>query len=126
VNTAIEVQHVDPQAPVVVTEAAVRHFRQQILAAKAAGLRLSVKESGCTGYMYVMDLVDAPPADDLLMQLAEDVRLWIDRGSLPILRGTTVDFVREGLNSLLRFGNPNAKDYCGCGESFSIDGEVRA
>jgi len=126
VNTAIEVEHVDPQAPVVVTEAAVRHFRQQILAAKAAGLRLSVKESGCTGYMYVMDLVDAPPADDLLMQLAEDVRLWIDRGSLPVLRGTTVDFVREGLNSLLRFGNPNAKDYCGCGESFSIDGEARA
>ena len=43
-----------------------------------------------------------------------------------MLRGTTVDFVREGLNSLLRFGNPNAKDYCGCGESFSIDGEIRA
>ena len=125
-STAIEVQHADPQLPVEVTEAAVRHFRQQILAAKAAGLRLSVKESGCTGYMYVMDLVEAPPADDLLMQLADDVCLWIDRASLPILRGTTVDFVREGLNSLLRFGNPNAKDYCGCGESFSIDGEARA
>ncbi len=117
----MEVQHVDPQAPVTVTDAAVRHFRQQILAANAAGLRLSVKESGCTGYMYVLDLAEAPPADDLLMQLADDVRLWIDRASLPVLRGTTVDYVREGLNSLLRFGNPNAKDYCGCGESFSIE-----
>ena len=123
-NTAIEVQHVDPQAPVTVTEAALRHFRQQIAAAKAAGLRLSVKESGCTGYMYVLDLGEAPPADDLLMELATDVRLWIDRGSLQILRGTTVDYVCEGLNSLLRFGNPNAKDYCGCGESFSIEPEA--
>jgi len=63
VSTAIEVQHADPQAPVVVTESAVRHFRQQIQAAKAAGLRLSIKESGCTGYMYVMDLVETPPAE---------------------------------------------------------------
>ena len=68
-NTAIEVQHVEPGAPVVVTEAALRHFRQQIAAAQVAGLRLSVKESGCTGYMYVLDLVDAPADDDLLMQL---------------------------------------------------------
>ncbi len=122
----MQVQHVDPQAPVVVTEAAVRHFRQQIAAAKAAGLRLSVKESGCTGYMYVLDLVDAPPADHLLMLLAEDVRLWVELASLPVLRGTTVDLVREGLNSVLRFGNPNAKDYCGCGESFSVSGEGAA
>ena len=119
-NTAIEVQHADPQAPVVVTEAAVRHFRQQILAARAAGLRLSIKESGCTGYMYVMDLVDAPPPDDLLMQLADDVRLWIDRASLPVLRGTTVDFVKQGLNEAFRFQNPNIKGECGCGESFSV------
>lgn len=125
-NKVMEVQHVDPQAPVTVTDAAVRHFRQQIGAARAAGLRLSVKESGCTGYMYVIDLVDAPPADDLLLELASDVRLWLDRASLPVLRGTVVDYVREGLNSVLRFGNPNAKDYCGCGESFSVSGEAQA
>ena len=119
-STASDVQYVEPQAPVTVTDAAVRHFRQQILAAKAAGLRLGVKESGCTGYMYVLDLTDTPPAGDLLLQLADDVRLWIDRGSLPLLRGTTLDYVREGLNSVLRFGNPNAREYCGCGESFSI------
>jgi len=126
VNTAMEVQHVDPGVPVTVSEAAVRHFRQQIAAARAAGLRLGVKESGCTGYMYVLDLVDSPPADDLLLELAADVRLWVDRGSLSLLRGTTVDYVREGLNSVLRFGNPNARDYCGCGESFSVEDSAGA
>ncbi len=73
----------------------------------------------------VVDLAEKAGDDDLLMQLADDVRLFVDRASLPILRGTTVDFVREGLNSVLRFGNPNAQDHCGCGESFSI-GEARA
>ena len=118
----MEVQHIDPQAPLLVTDAAVRHFRQQIGVAHAAGIRLYVKESGCTGYMYVVDLVEQAGDGDLVMQLADDVRLFVDRASLPILRGTTVDFVREGLNSVLRFGNPNAQDHCGCGESFSISG----
>lgn len=121
----MEVQHIDPQAPLLVTDAAVRHFRQQIATAHAAGIRLRVKESGCTGYMYVVDLAEVAGDGDLVMQLADDVRLFVDCASLPILRGTTVDFVHEGLNSVLRFGNPNAQDHCGCGESFSIS-EVRA
>ncbi len=116
----MEVQHIDPPPPLLVTDAAVRHFRQQIVAAHAAGIRLCVKESGCTGYMYVVDLAEQAADGDLLMKLADDVRLFVDRASLPILRGTTVDFVRDGLNSVLRFGNPNAQEHCGCGESFSI------
>lgn len=115
-----QVQHVDPQSPLQVTDAAVRHFRQQIAGAGAAAIRLRIKESGCTGYMYVVDLASETTAEDLPLQLAEDVCLLVDRASLPIVRGTTVDYVREGLNSVLRFSNPNAQDHCGCGESFSI------
>jgi iron-sulfur cluster assembly protein len=37
-----------------------------------------------------------------------------------VLEGSTLDFQREGLNQLFRFLNPNAKDACGCGESFSV------
>lgn len=118
----MEVQHIDPQAPLEVSEAALRHFRQQIQAAHCAAIRISVKESGCTGYMYVVDLAQDATEDDLVLRPAEDVTLYVDRPSLPILRGTTVDFVREGLNSVLRFGNPNAQDHCGCGESFSVNG----
>jgi len=115
------VQHVDPQAPPVsVTEAAVRHFRQTLGASGAAGIRLSVKESGCTGYMYVLDLAEAVGENDIELALADDVRLLVDRPSVAILRGTTVDYVREGLNSVLRFDNPNVQDQCGCGESFNV------
>lgn len=116
----MSVQHMDPGAPVRVTPAATRHFRQKLAGTGAAGIRLRVKESGCTGYMYVVDLADAPADSDLPMQLDGDVALLIDRGSIPVLQGTTVDYVREGLNFLLKFENPNAQDHCGCGESFNI------
>ena len=43
----------------------------------------------------------------------------VDALSLPYLQGTTVDLVQEGLARRLRFDNPNARQSCGCGESFS-------
>lgn len=116
----MSVQHVDPNAPVSVTEAAVRHFRQTLGGRPDVGIHLRVKESGCTGFMYVVDVADAPNENDLELRLADDVRLFVDRGSIPILRGTTIDYVREGVNSMLRFLNPNAQDHCGCGESFNV------
>ena len=116
----MSVQHIDPAAPLRVTPAAVRHFRQTLSTGASVGIRLRVKESGCTGYMYVLDLADAIAESDLPMPLADDVLLLVDKPSLPILRGTTVDYVREGLNAVLRFQNPNAQDHCGCGESFNV------
>jgi iron-sulfur cluster assembly accessory protein len=116
----MSVQHVDPGVPVRVTPAAVRHFRQKLAGTGAAGIRLRVKESGCTGYMYVVDIADSPAETDMPMRLADDVSLLVDRGSISVLQGTTVDYVREGLNFLLKFENPNAQDHCGCGESFNI------
>ncbi len=107
---------------VAVTPAAVEHFRKQVQGQPGArAVRLSVKESGCTGFMYVVDLVDQVENDDLRLALADDLELLIDPKSLPVVTGTQIDYVSEGLNRQLRFLNPNAKDYCGCGESFSVN-----
>jgi iron-sulfur cluster assembly protein len=46
------------------------------------------------------------------------VRIAVDPASLPRVQGTTVDLVQEGLARRLRFDNPNARQSCGCGESF--------
>lgn len=111
---------ITPEEPVTVTEAAKQHFRERIRIGAAKGIRLCVKPSGCTGYMYDLSLADETPDEDLSLAVGEDLFLYIDRQALPILQGTTINYVREGLNSLLRFENPNAGDICGCGESFSI------
>ena len=70
--------------------------------------------------MYVVDIAESPAETDLTLRLEDDVALLVDRASIPVLQGTTVDYVREGLNFLLKFENPNAQDHCGCGESFNI------
>jgi iron-sulfur cluster assembly protein len=48
------------------------------------------------------------------------VKLIVDPKSLPYLDGTELDFTREGLNEGFKFNNPNVKDECGCGESFTV------
>ncbi|MDO3385130.1 iron-sulfur cluster assembly accessory protein [Gilvimarinus sp. SDUM040013] len=105
-----------------VTNDAAEHFKQQLAqdAKGANAVRLSVKESGCTGYMYVLDLVSEPSTTDKTMALGNGVTLLIDPASIPVVRGTCIDFVSQGLNRQLEFRNPNAQDYCGCGESFNI------
>lgn len=105
---------------ITVTEAAQEHFRRQLLSGGADGVRLSVKESGCTGYKYVVDLVEAGRDGDLAMELDNGVRLFISRDALKLVSGTRIDFQREGLNQSLTFHNPNVTDECGCGESFNV------
>lgn len=118
------VEIADPAVPVSVTPAAAAHFRQRLERDQANGIRISVKESGCTGYMYEMDLVDkASGPDDIVIDLGEGHSVFVDASALTVMRGTVIDYVSEGLNRVLRFNNPNAQDYCGCGESFSIQGE---
>jgi len=104
-----------------VSEKATRHFKSQLSQSSANAVRFSVKENGCTGYSYVMDLVEEAKTEDLEMVVASDLHIFIDRNSLSVLRGTEIDYVLEGVNSVIKFKNPNAKDFCGCGESFSIN-----
>jgi iron-sulfur cluster assembly accessory protein len=107
-------------APISITPAAVRHLLKQLALSGKKGIRLSVKESGCTGFMYVLDEVDEGQVSDITIQ-EDALTFWLDPESLPIIRGTQLDFVFEGLNRVLKFNNPNVTAACGCGESFSVE-----
>lgn len=84
----------------------------------ASALRLGIKKTGCSGFAYVLDYADEAHADDVEFE-DHGVRILVNRDSLPLVDGTRVDYVREGLNQAFKFANPNAKDECGCGESFN-------
>lgn len=83
------------------------------------GLRLSVRRTGCSGFAYVVNYADEVRADDVVFE-DRGVKVFVDPPSLSLLDGTTVDFVKQGLNEAFRFRNPNVKGECGCGESFSV------
>lgn len=120
----MSVSSFDPttQPTVTATTAAREHLRRQMERSGRQSLRLGVKESGCNGYMYTLDYVEAPDADDHPYDLGDDVTIYVRDSDLALVRGTEVDYVTEGLNASLRFKNPNASTYCGCGESFAVAG----
>ncbi|HSN17169.1 MAG TPA: iron-sulfur cluster assembly accessory protein [Gammaproteobacteria bacterium] len=92
------------------------HLQQK---AGAMGLRLGVKKTGCSGFAYVVDYAETAAANDVVFE-DQGVKVVVDRESLPMLDGTRVDYVRKGLNESFQFTNPNVKDECGCGESFTV------
>lgn len=84
------------------------------------GLRLGARESGCSGFEYVVDYADELTDGDEVFE-CHGVKVVVNRGSLPYLNGTTVDYVRvDALNEGFEFNNPNVKNTCGCGESFTV------
>lgn len=105
---------------ITLTEAAANRV-QSFLANRGHGLgvRLGVKTSGCSGLAYVLEFVDDLEDSD---EVFEDrgVKVIIDQKSLVYLDGTELDYGKEGLNEGFKFKNPNVKDECGCGESFTV------
>ena len=83
------------------------------------GLRLGVKQTGCSGYAYVVSYADEIGADDVVFEEA-GVKVVVNRDALKFVDGTEIDFVRQGLNEAFKFRNPNVKGECGCGESFNV------
>ena len=111
----------DPKTSVItMTPDAAAHIRRQLTTSGRSALRLAVTESGCSGYMYELNYTDTAAATDLICEVAPGVRVFLAVDVLPLVRGTQIDYVREGINAALKFRNPNAEAECGCGESFSV------
>lgn len=104
-----------------VSPAAAEHFRRNLAGKDAAGVRLSVQESGCTGFKYVVDVTPVALEGDVTVTLDNGVALYIDPEAIPFIRGTEIDYTRENINHILKFHNPNVVAECGCGESFNVE-----
>jgi iron-sulfur cluster assembly protein len=95
----------------------VRSFMEK--RGQGVGLRLGVKTTGCSGMAYVMEYADQVEEDDVVFE-DQGVKVLINPKSLVYLDGTELDYAKEGLNEGFQFNNPNVKDSCGCGESFTV------
>ncbi len=86
---------------------------------KGVGVRLGVKTTGCSGMAYTIEFADEIEDTDKVFE-ENGIKILINPKSLVYLDGTELDFGKEGLNEGFQFKNPNEKDRCGCGESFTV------
>jgi Fe/S biogenesis protein NfuA len=81
-------------------------LQQEELAEQA--VRVGIQEKTPTGFTYQLEFVNADElaaGDEVFEQ--DDVRFYIDAKSATDLRGTTLDYVDNGLSAGFKFDNPN-------------------
>ena len=84
-----------------------------------AGLRLGVRNGGCAGMAYTMDMAEAAnPGDEIVED--KGVKVLIDPKAILFLLGTQMDYEVSKMSSGFTFKNPNQTSACGCGESVAI------
>jgi iron-sulfur cluster assembly protein len=83
-------------------------------------MRVGVRGGGCSGFSYVLE-PDAAPArpDDVILEV-HGVVVRVDKKSMRVLAGTTLDYKVGLMDAGFKFDNPRATKTCGCGESFSM------
>lgn len=103
------------------TDAAILHIQNILTKHPSESMfRLSIKETGCSGYMYVPEIVQVQKPDDIVLDFSR-LPVLIDASSVSLIEGTLVDYIKKEFGqSQLSFNNPNAEGLCGCGESFKL------
>lgn len=91
----------------------------------ALGVRFGARRTGCSGFAYVVDMASEIGANDNVFD-DDGLRIVVDRKWLPFIDGTEIDYARQGINSAFVFRNPNATGECGCGESFTVETDVKS
>ena len=105
---------------ITLTESAVGAVKKFIDGADKplTGLRIKIQGGGCSGLEYGMRLEEQSLETDTIFD-CNGVQVFVDPESVPQVEGVTIDFVESFEGSGFKFSNPNAKNGCSYGKSFS-------
>jgi iron-sulfur cluster assembly protein len=93
---------------------------QKLIEKKVGFIRLGVKGGGCAGYEYFLeDTTNYINMSDELQNYGK-FTVVVDKESVPYLSGSTLDWVKEGLNEFFKIINPKEQSSCGCGVSIQF------
>ncbi|KAG2345323.1 hypothetical protein BDR05DRAFT_960764 [Suillus weaverae] len=101
------------------TPTAIQRLRGLLNSPTPHLIRISVRNKGCAGLSYHLDYVERPEKFDEVVQ-QDGVKVLIDSKALFSIIGSEMDWKEDALSSKFVFNNPNIKDACGCGESFTV------
>jgi len=100
---------------------AARNRVGEIMSSKpdAKGIRIGVKNGGCAGMEYTIDMVDEPIVGEDKVEVPEGT-VYVAPQAVLFLLGTQLDFEVTKLRTGFVFNNPNQSSACGCGESVEL------
>ena len=101
------------------TDAAATRIRDLMAKGEGVGLRIGVKNGGCAGMSYTLDLAREAQAGDERVE-AHGATVFVEAKAVLFLLGTEMDFEQTPLRTGFVFRNPNQVGACGCGESVSL------
>ena len=87
-------------------------------------LFIYVAGGGCSGLQYGMAVSEGEPEIDDVVVYDNGVKIVVDGKSVKYLDGAIINYKEDGLMSGFKIVNPNAEKSCGCGSSFSVEGET--
>ena len=82
------------------------------------GLRMQVVGGGCSGFQYSLEFGEQKNTDQVFE--FHGLKVYIDPRSSLYLAGSVLEYNDGLMDSGFKITNPNAKNTCGCGESFSV------
>ena len=107
---------------ITITDNAVNQIKKifENAPAGAEGILLGISNSGCSGYSYKLDFIMDSNTSTFDLVDKNGVKIFIDPKATMHLLGSTMDYSTDKLSSKFTFPNPNSKNVCGCGDSFSL------
>lgn len=111
---------------ITLTDAAAIHIKSMLdKNPKSIGFRLSIKKTGCSGYAYQPNLIETVKDDDIHFTAHNGLAVYVDPACESFIKDLVIDYVEDNTSGIkqkrLVFQNPNEKNRCGCGESFTIE-----
>lgn len=106
------------------TPAAAEHIKNVLAKTKdKIGFRLSLKKTGCSGFSYASELVETVNTNDIHFEV-HNLHVFVDPACEQFVKDLVIDYVIEAgdlKQKKLIYLNPNERNRCGCGESFTIE-----
>lgn len=91
---------------------------------KALGLYVEIIKGGCSGMQYKFSYIKSEEELSSIffekVDINEKYKIFIDQKALLFIIGTYLDHEKTNTGEKLVFKNPNEKNRCGCGKSFSF------
>ena len=98
----------------------IRHLKTILLDTNSKYILIGVRGGGCNGLKYYIEPTNEEPEkfDEILK--IDNLQINVCGKSILHLLGTEIKWKEDYMGKGLDFTNPNAKNTCGCGETFSI------